>query len=237
MCEDKDCVMIQDEIQNNKLQILGKLSASLAHEIRNPLSALKLSLEYIKMSDHNPDLLESINSCLDATNRIQALIETTLDFSRTTLNDCSKISLNEIVDLAIEIMHSRAKILNIKILKQLNEDVGLVYFNKNKMLQVILNLITNAMEACTSSGVVTIRTYSEYIDKIKYNTIEIEDNGVGITEEDKEKIFHDFYTKKPTGTGLGLSVCKMILEEFEAKIDFRSQFGKGTNFFVRFKEK
>lgn len=227
--------MIQDEIQNNKLQILGKLAASLAHEIRNPLSAIKLSLEYMKMSDVNPDVVDSINSCLDAANRIQNLIETTLDFSRTTLNDCSRVSLNEIVDLSIEIMHPRANVLNIKIEKSLNDNLSLIYFNKNKMLQVVLNLLTNAIEACTNSGLVKIKTYSEIVNKIEYNTVEIEDNGVGISEEDKEKIFSDFYTKKPTGTGLGLSVCKMILDDFEAKIDFKSQIGKGTHFFVRFK--
>jgi len=227
--------MIQDEIQNNKLQILGKLAASLAHEIRNPLSAIKLSLEYMKMSEVNPDIAESIHSCLDAANRIQNLIETTLDFSRATLNDCSKISLNEVVELAIEIMQPRANVLNIKINKDLRDQMGLIYFNKNKMLQVIINLITNAFEACTKHGVVKIKTYSEIVDKISYNTVEIADNGVGINEEDKEKIFHDFYTKKPTGTGLGLSVCKMILDDFEAKIDFDSEIGKGTHFFVRFK--
>lgn len=227
--------MIQDEIQNNKLQILGKLAASLAHEIRNPLSAIKLSLEYMKMSEVNPDLVDSIDSCLNATNRIQNLIETTLDFSRATLNDCSRISINEVVDLATEIMLPRANVLNIKIEKILSDNLNTIHFNKNKMLQVILNLITNAIEACSSLGVVKIKTYSESFDKNSYNTLEVEDNGVGISEEDKEKIFSDFYTKKPTGTGLGLSVCKMILDDFDAMIDFRSQLGKGTHFFVRFK--
>lgn len=227
--------MIQDEIQNNKLQILGKLAASLAHEIRNPLSAIKLSLDYMKLSDVEPDIYESINSCIDAANRIQTLIETTLDFSRSTLNDCSKISINEVVDLAAEIMHPRANVLNIRLETKLNDNLNPIYFNKNKMLQVILNLITNALEACNSNGLVRISTYSEIIDKITYNTLEIEDNGVGISDEDKEKIFSDFYTKKPTGTGLGLSVCKMILDDFDAMIDFKSEIGKGTHFFVRFK--
>lgn len=229
--------MIQNDIQNNKLQILGKLAASLAHEIRNPLSAIKLNLEFVKMSDVNDEVKDSVNSCIDAADRIQELIETTLDFSRSSLNDSSFQSLNDVVNLAAEIMNTKARILNIVVEKNLSIELLHIHFNKNKILQVILNLLTNAFEAIERDGTVIIKTYTEYRDGSNYIVLEVEDTGSGITEENKEKIFNDFYTNKAHGTGLGLSVCKMILDEYKASISFDSEKGKGTRFFVRFNSK
>ena len=229
--------MTHDDIQNNKLQILGKLAASLAHEIRNPLSAIKLNLEFVKMSDVNEEIKDSVDSCIDAAERIQELIETTLDFSRSSLNDSSFQSLNDVVNLAEEIMNAKARILNIAIEKHLSKELSHIHFNKNKVLQVILNLMTNAFEAIEKNGVVRIRTYSEKNNSEDNIILEVEDTGSGINEDNKEKIFKDFYTNKVQGTGLGLSVCKMILDEYKASISFESELGKGTRFFVRFNTK
>jgi signal transduction histidine kinase len=208
--------------------------ARIAHEIRNPLSAIKLNLEYVKMSEINDEVRESVNSCIEAAKRIQNLIETTLDFSRSSVNDCISQSLNEVVLLAIEIMSTRAKVLNISLFDSLDYSIPSVYFNKNQMLQVVLNLLTNAFEAIEKNGTVYIKTYSEKINGSEYITLEVEDTGKGISEENKEKIFNDFYTNKKQGTGLGLSVCRMILDGFNANMSFESQLNKGTRFFVRF---
>ncbi len=229
--------MIHDDIQNNKLQILGKLAASLAHEIRNPLSAIKLHLEFIKMSDMQDEVQESVEACLQATDRIQDLIESTLDFSRSSLNDSSFQSLNDVALLAYDIMNPKAKVLNVRLEKELQENIPNIQFNKNKILQVILNLVTNAFDAVSKHGTVKIKTYDEKIDDKEYLTLEIEDNGHGISEDDKHKIFNDFYTNKSHGTGLGLSVCKMILNDYNADMNFETEPGKGTKFFVRFNPK
>lgn len=227
-------MMMHNEIQDNKLQILGKLAASLAHEIRNPLSAIKLNLDFVSMSDISPELRESITACMEAAQRIQAIVETTLDFSRSTLSDCYMQSLNEVVSLAVEIMNARAKILNIEVITELDQEMPAVYFNKNKILQVVLNLMTNAFEAIGKNGTVNIRTYRETLDGNNFVTLEVRDTGQGISEENKGKIFNDFYTNKKEGTGLGLSVCRSILDEFGAVISFDSRLGEGSRFYVRF---
>ncbi|MEI7811850.1 MAG: ATP-binding protein [Ignavibacteria bacterium] len=224
------------EENDNKLQILGKLAASLAHEIRNPLSAIKLNLEFVKMSEINDDVRDSIDSCIEATQRIQSLIENTLDFSRSSINDFTPQSINIVVSSAVEIMVSRGKVFNIVITEQLDHTLPPVSFNKNKMLQVLLNLITNAFEAIEKNGLVKIKTYREVINENQYVTLEIEDSGKGISEDNKAKIFNDFFTNKEYGTGLGLSVCKMILDEFNASIDFVSHVGRGSRFYVRFNQ-
>lgn len=189
-------MMMHNEIQDNKLQILGKLAASLAHEIRNPLSAIKLNLDFVSMSDISPEVKESITACMEAARRIQIIVETTLDFSRSTLSDCYLQSLNEVVALAVDIMSARAKILNIDVVTSPGADLPALYFNKNKILQVVLNLMTNAFEAIEKNGTVSLKTYAETLDGNSFVTLEVEDTGKGIREENKEKIFNDFYTNK-----------------------------------------
>jgi signal transduction histidine kinase len=227
--------MFEEELQNNKMQILGKLAATLVHEIRNPLSAIKLNLDFIKLSSGElpAEVNQSVNSCLEAANRMQALVESLLGFSRKS-NSNEKNSINDITDIAVSIMQNNAKILKIKIEKQLDYSLDDLVFDKNKILQVILNLITNAIEASSSNGIIKVKTYGETISKECIYTLEVEDNGIGIKDEDKNKIFGDFYTGKKNGTGLGLSVCKSILEEYNAKLDFESDYGTGSRFFIRF---
>lgn len=224
---------MNSEIQNNKLILLGKLSASLSHEIRNPLASLKLNLNYLKMVQENFDdeIIESIGASLEAAERIQNLVETTLDFSRKPRKDSGLYSLNNIVEKAVQIMQSNAKHRNICIELFLQNDLPRININKNKILQVVLNLLTNAVEASERDGQVYVKSsLSKEKDLI---ILEVEDFGIGISEEEKEHIFKDFYTNKNNGTGIGLSVCKMLLDEHNADFYFQSEAGKGTRFFVK----
>lgn len=225
---------MKNEVQNNKLVILGKLAASLAHEIRNPLSAIKLNLSLLEMSveKYDPDTKESVLSAMEAVERIQYLIESTLEFSRKNVKDTDLYSLNTIAEQSLEIITSAARRKSIEIVPELSNNLPMVNISKNKTTQVILNLLTNAIEASPRNSQIFLRTYKSGKEKI---IMEVEDLGCGIKDEDKVKIFTDFYTNKKNGTGLGLSVCKMLLEEQNAEIDFNSKEGEGTTFTVKFK--
>jgi signal transduction histidine kinase len=227
--------ILDKEIQYNKLQILGKLAASLAHEIRNPLSALKLNLDFLSLSSEqlNNEEGESLKACIESVERIQALIENTLDFSRHPTKDFNLYSLNDVIKQALEIVESEAKRKNVIIEENLFPALPYINLNRNMILQVVLNLITNAMDASESQDRVIIRTCVSK-EPEEYICLEVEDTGVGIRDEDKDNIFIDFYTSKEEGTGLGLSVCKMLLNQHKAIIDFKSIEGKGTTFFVKF---
>jgi signal transduction histidine kinase len=227
--------MIDDRIQDNKLQLLGKLTASLIHEIRNPLSAIKLNLDYLKMleSELPPDANGSINDSAEAVERIQFLIESLLNFSRKKSSEIMVADVNEITKNAVSILKGELQKKNVNLALNLCREIPPVVFDSNKLLQVFLNLITNAMEACCEKGSITIN--SRFDDSNKFNIIwEVIDNGAGINEENKKKIFQEFYTSKVHGTGLGLSVCKMLIEEYNAGINFESEFGNGTKFIISF---
>ena len=225
--------MTSENAQENKLQILGKLTASLIHEIRNPLSAIKLNLDYLKMIENElpTEASESVKFSLDALSRIQYLVDNILSFTRKNFNGVNLCSINEITQNAISIMKYEAERKNVKIEFEPDETIAKAEFDKSRLLQVFLNLITNAIESCINGGNIFIKTYKKLPDSFIW---EITDTGVGICEEDKVKIFNDFYTSKEKGTGLGLSVCKMILQEYNAEIDFESTLGKGTKFILKF---
>ena len=211
--------------------MLGKLAGGLAHDIRNPLSALKLNLNYLKSSKDNLDSesCECIDSCLEAVDRIQTIIENTLEFSKKPIREESLISLNDLARQAIDIVAGEARRKNIIFQSSLQANLPSISFNKNKLMQVMLNIMTNAVDASYKNEKVFVKTFSNNNGNIVF---EVEDFGIGIKEEDKSKIFNDFYTNKKGGTGLGLTVCKMLLEGTGAKIEFDSLEGKNTKFAV-----
>ncbi len=223
----------EDSIQDNKLQILGKLTASLLHEIRNPLSAIKMNLDYLDMIETElpAEAIESVLVCNNALSRIQYLMDNVLTFTKKNFSGAKNCSINEITNNAFEIMFPSALKKNIKLLVSLEDQIPQGFYDRGKLLQVFLNLITNAIESCENGGEIVIKTYRQNSDYVIW---EISDTGVGINEDDKDKIFQDFYTNKEKGTGLGLSVCKMLLQEYQADLYFESTQGVGTKFFIKF---
>lgn len=228
--------MSDELILNNKLQILGKLTASLVHEIRNPLSVIKLNLEYLNMLDSqlNDEIRECLSACSEATYRLLFLIEDFSDFSKRQSHSPDICSINAITQKAVNIMLITASRMNINFDTHLEENLPPIFFNKNKLLQVLLNLITNALESGNSQKVVHIRSYKNTSDQRDYIYWEIEDHGTGIDDSMKDKIFSDFFTSKAAGTGLGLSVCRKILEEYNAEISFKSVPSSGSTFILKF---
>jgi len=229
--------MFTGEIQNNKLNLIGKLTASLIHEIRNPLSVIKLNLDLIKAENNlSSDVIESVDDSLSATYRIEYMIDNLLSFARVVTSGREHFCLNKITLNAIDLLAIKANKYGINIETDFEENIVHIYADKNKLLQILLNLITNAIESYEKNvkGKIIIKTFlSEENETQKIHWI-IQDNGVGIAESVKSKIFEDFYTSKENGTGLGLSVCKMLADEQGAEIDFESKFGHGTTFKITF---
>lgn len=228
--------MLKDTVQHNKLNILGKLSANLMHELRNPLSVVKLNLDYIKMFGEElpSELNETIESSSEALERLQYLVDTVNDFSKKNTAEKSPCSLNDITLKCLSLLKNSFNYYNTTVKYELDTAIPKIYFDNNKLLQIMLNLVTNAVEACEMNGRIIIKTTYHSDKSLSW---QIEDNGSGIPDEVKEKIFEEFYTSKKKGTGLGLSVCKMILKEYFSDLSFESKINEGTKFIVRFHPK
>ncbi|MHB8338069.1 MAG: ATP-binding protein, partial [Ignavibacteriaceae bacterium] len=194
---------------------------------------IKMNLDYLDMIETElpAEAIESVLVCNNALSRIQYLMDNVLTFTKKNFSGAKKCSINEITNNAFEIMFPAALKKNIKLLVSLEDQIPQGFYDRGKLLQVFLNLITNAIESCENGGEIVIKTYRQNSDYVIW---EISDTGVGINEDDKDKIFQDFYTNKEKGTGLGLSVCKMLLQEYQADLYFESTQGVGTKFFIKF---
>ena len=228
----KNKIQLKDSIHDNKLKILGKLAASLSHEIRNPLSVLKLNLEFLKMNseEYDNETNECITAAIEAANIINELTQNTLEFSRKNRDDLEFYQLNNIIKKAIQITKGSASKKNINYTLNLNPTIPELEINETKILQVIVNLLSNAIEASLPNSNITLNSF-EKNDSIH---LEVVDEGSGFNEFMKDEIFTEFYTNKEDGTGLGLSVCKTLLEEHNAEIIAKNNETKGATFIVKF---
>ena len=198
-----------------RLQVMGELSARVAHDLRNPLGVIKNAIELMEMDskdDHNEKMIKRISMIKNASNRMLRQINDVLDFIRTKPLDLENYSLTEMVDSALKISVPE----NVKISKPTN-DVNILC--DNKQLEVVFsNLINNAIQAIEGQGEIKIRI----VDGSKDVEIEFEDSGQGISEENMKKIFDPLFTTKSSGTGLGLVSCKNIVEQHNGKLFFKN---------------
>ncbi|MBI1932589.1 MAG: hypothetical protein HYS24_08630 [Ignavibacteriales bacterium] len=221
-----------NNVHENKLQILGKLAASLTHEIKNPLSVIKLNLEFLKMNveKFDQETIECIDSSLEAADMIDKLIYSTLEFSRRSKDEFNYYCINEIIQKSLQITKGNANKKNINFQLNLADKLSKIKVSESKILQVLINIISNSIEASNRNSKISINSFE---NNGKVN-VEIIDEGLGISEEKKNIIFDDFYTSKDNGTGLGLSVCKTILEEHNADFELKNNSVKGTIFTIQF---
>jgi two-component system, NtrC family, sensor kinase len=224
---------LQRVAHSEKLSSVGKLAAGIAHEINNPLTNVSLNVELLKkdvLSDANRKKagrrFEAIERNLDRASKIAREL---LYFSRHKEADFIRTDLNDVVRRTLTLLAPHKKNYDIRYLPgRVPAIMGIPW----KLEEVFLNIITNAMEATTPGGEITITTRAEETSIFA----EITDTGVGIAEENLKSIFDPFFTTKEVGmgTGLGLSICFGIMERHGGRISVTSKQGKGTTFSLVF---
>src|ERR1035437_8271542 len=187
---------MEDYIQANKLLLLGKLTANLVHEIRNPLSAIKLNLDYMKLAqDDLPlDIKEILAESLDAFEQINFLIEDVLDFTRKPSAKIHQVNVESISEQCLKIISISAKNKSITIEKDFEEKIPVLNVNKNKMMQIFLNFLNNSIDASSEKSRIIIRAFRKIYKENSCVIWEVQDFGTGIKPEDKQKILDGFYT-------------------------------------------
>jgi len=216
----------QNELQ--KLELVGTLAASTAHEIRNPLTGVKgliqlLSEKYTDSEDRY--YFDVINSELK---RINEIVSEFLILGKPTAQMTDNINIAGTLQELKPIIMSEGNSHNVECIWQLPSEQVIVKCVKDEMKQVILNITKNAFESFEKPGVLEIKLHP-YDDFCK---LEIRDNGKGIAKDALEKIFRPFYTSKDTGTGLGLVICKRIIHSFGGSIEIESEEKLGTTVII-----
>lgn len=226
-------------LQTEKLAAIGHLSAGLAHEIKNPLGIILLGTDSLAKSiapsdEKGREYLEMIRSALGRTKRI---IDDLLSFSRSSGEELRLVDLKEVIDSSISLIHNSAMIKGAEIRKEAGpEEKMMVRADAVLLGQVFINLFTNALDAMTSGGIITvkIRLDDAGMSSKPRIIVDVIDTGSGIPKENISKIFNPFFTTKDPGkgTGLGLSVAYMIVKRNGGDIEVESEEGVGTKFTV-----
>jgi len=212
--------------QNEKLSALGLLAAEVAHEIRNPLTVMKLLYHSLNLKFPDNDPRAKDNKIIEAKiEHLNKIVEQILDFARTTEPNFAPVDLNELVDeLGLLVRHKLAN-QNIKMVLRLQSDLPPVMGDAPQLEQAFLNLILNAAEAMPHGGALTIKTRA-----VKSRVItEFKDTGGGMSEEMQKQAFTAVLsTTKTKGTGLGLAIVGRIVETHHGTIQIKSRSGRGT---------
>jgi PAS domain S-box-containing protein len=232
---------MEEQIQHlDKLAALGRLSSSIAHEIRNPLTGIAAGIQYLKREGAVAKAeIDNINFILDEVNRIDRLIGNLMNVVRIGDLIYEETEIETIVKNSIVSMQELANKRSVRISTSFPKDSRQVTVDSDRITQVVINLLKNAIEASHEGGKVEITiSFPEDVKDVLFDAvqdfviIEIQDYGMGLTEEEKTRIFEPFYSKKSSGTGLGLYVTHSIVERHGGYIYVNSQFGSGTVFTV-----
>ncbi|HML88832.1 MAG TPA: ATP-binding protein [Methylomusa anaerophila] len=219
---------LREEIRRlDRLNIVGEMAASVAHEIRNPMTTVRGYLQFMARKNESVESYEMLISELDRANE---LIEEYLSLARNKPVEKKLSNINDIV-------HSIYLLLNADTLKQgillkleLEPDLPALLLNEKEIRQLILNLYRNAEDAIDGKGSIVIRTRKDG----EYICLDVEDTGCGIAVSCLEKVMRPFYTTKRSGTGMGLSVCRNIAERHNGQILINSVINQGTTVTVCF---
>ncbi|HPP05951.1 MAG TPA: ATP-binding protein [Syntrophorhabdaceae bacterium] len=223
---------IEDElVRANKLSTIGELAGSIAHEIKNPLITIE---GFAKRIQNTKDLeaVERYSKIIEKeAGRLSNVLSKLLTFSRMDEPKSESVDVNDIVnDTVLFMEHHLTRFKNIALNISKTEVLPHVKVDKIHIQQILVNLIMNAAQAMPQGGLIKIATGKEH----DYVFISITDNGMGIKKEIMDKIFEPFFTtkQKGEGTGLGLSLCKRLIEANNGKIEVESEEGKGSTFKV-----
>ncbi|WP_457571773.1 ATP-binding protein [Desulfovulcanus sp.] len=233
-------------IQASKMKALGEMSAGIAHELNQPLNAIKMGSEFLAMTAQKDlpvekqKLLSIVAEITKQVDRASEIIKNLRAFSRKSSLIKEKVNVNNAVLGVLSILKQQIKLQNIDFDLRLQEDL-IVLAHDNRLQQVFFNIITNARDAIVERGK---KAGGPYKGLIRISTFEregqvvvrFEDNGIGIPDSARDKIFEPFYTTKEAGQGmgLGLAITYGIVKDYEGSIDIHSVVGQGTRIDISF---
>lgn len=225
----------QKLIETTRLAALGRMTLDVAHEIRNPLVTIggfaRRCNEKI-----DPSLPEKKYSeiVVDEVERLEKILRDLLTFSQGAPRRPKKISVKEAVDKGLEMLAEEVQEKQIRVVRDVAEDLPAVMGDEEQIQQVFMHIILNAVQAMDSDGVLTLRARPRVTKGREFLSVEIEDTGMGIPRENLSRIFDPFFSTRNAGegAGLGLSVSRRIVEEHNGRIEVESVMGKGSKFTV-----
>ncbi|MDZ7666899.1 MAG: PAS domain S-box protein [Desulfotignum sp.] len=234
-------------IQAGKLATLGTMAAGMAHEINQPLNVIQICADLIQkmvkkgVKIPDEDLLGMSQDIIENVGRAAGVIKHVRDFARQSERDLKKLNINDPIQDVFKVLGHQLTVHSIDVVLDLDEHLPQIRAEHNRLEQVFINLVTNAIDAMDEKSaraegpvekILTIKTCAEN----GHVVATVSDTGTGMSEEVKNKLFEPFFTTKDTGkgTGLGTSISFGIIQDYSGTISVETEEGKGSNFTVRF---
>jgi signal transduction histidine kinase len=216
-------------IHQEKMAAFGLLAAGIAHEVGNPLAALSSLVQILRRRNPDGYTAEKLDLADRQLSRIQRTIRELVDFSRPASTVVGRVRLADAVEEALGIAKYYQRTKDRAIAIDVPDDLPPVVALRDHITQVVLNLVMNAVDATGKNGEIRVvgRAEGGWVE------LAVEDDGRGIEPSDHTKVFQPYFTTKPRGTGLGLFVCRQVVEERGGRLEFDSEPGRGTTFTVR----
>jgi signal transduction histidine kinase len=223
--------------EQNRLAALGTMAAGLAHEIRNPLAGIKGAAQYLRDARDPAETAEFLQLIVDEIDRLNVVVSQFLDYARPFDIDRSPMAMNEVIERVVELVTRQGLAKNIVIETDLERPLPTLNADRNKLAQVVLNLVQNAIQAVERGGTVTISSRTGRLADASGEfraclQVRVEDTGPGISREDLDQLFIPFFTTRSHGTGLGLPICQRIVQGHGGDIRVRTRPNEGSRFIV-----
>jgi signal transduction histidine kinase len=226
----------QELVRHERLAALGELAAVMAHEVRNPLGVIFNSLTTLKrLLRPSGDAEMLLNMVGEEADRLNRIVGDLLDFVRPYELVKKLMAVEPIISSAVDAAAQSTLNSNVRVLTEFPRELPAFPLDSHLLKQALVNLIVNAAQAMPKGGTVTVRATVESQGGVPWLTVQVRDEGVGLTQRATAKMFQPFFTTKATGTGLGLAVVKRIVDAHLGEVSAKAnEDGEGTTFTVRF---
>ncbi len=221
-------------LQAEKMALVGRLAAGVAHSIRNPLTSVKMRLFSLSRSlDLSEQQKEDFEVISEEIRHTDTIVQNFLDFSRPPKLKMQKISASEVVDVVLQLMHHRLESYGVEIRLERGRRLPEIQADPEQLKEVLVNLIVNACEAMGAGGTIVIK--EEILASPRGDTVVIRltDSGPGVPKSIRERVFEPFFTTKEEGTGLGLSIATRIMQEHGGHLAVEAEEGAGATFVIK----
>ena len=227
--------------RTDRLAVLGELAAGAAHEIKNPLTSIRSTIQYLSNDfDTESEKGQMMHELLNETERINKIVQGLLSFARPSALNSTEVNLEQLINQTLLLVNNTLKKQQVEVEFEYFTEQTTIMGDAEQLKQVCLNMILNAVEAMKENDESRPRTLyismeqGAMIDaRSHYLLLSFEDTGKGIDEKDIENVFNPFFTTKEEGTGLGLAICYGIINRHKGELEVRSTLGKGTCFTIK----
>lgn len=222
-----------EKLEREKSLLLEEMAPVLAHEIRNPLGSIKGAAQYLRSESDTGENQKLLDVIIEEVDRLNSVVSQFLNYAKPYTINLKTQDVNQVIEKAIAIVKASDRLGNISVEKELRSDLPMVDIDAEQIVQVILNVSFNAIEAMPAGGTLIFRTSKIESSNGEAVGIAIRDTGTGIKKEEIKNIFKPFFTTKERGVGLGLAICQKIIKNHGGYIRAKSIPHQGSIFYIR----